>query len=628
MKAIQKRVFIAILTLALLVSCFPVFIASAKTWYPTPPKDYKLPYYVYVEKGSHTMSIYGRDVNGKYSCVVRRYSTATGRTAGKTPVGEFKLGGRERWHNFGVYAQYLTYIKNTNVMVHSALYSSKKIDKLLPASYNVIGTNASAGCMRTTCAAAYFVYKNCAAGTIIKIVNNAPKGTSSTPPADLSSSTKYDPSDPLKPNGKDSSLVTPMRLTMSKTSASRIAKTKLTLSAKISPIGANSQTKISWKSSNTKVATVSGGVVTAVAAGKVTITAKTANGKSATCTLTVRAAVAPTSVTLNRTSLSLKTGGTYTLKATIAPSTANTGTALTWTSSNTSIAKVDSKGKITAVAAGTATITVKVANGKKAACVVKVYKPVSPTGVRIDKDNFSMFKGDSITLKVVFSPAGANTNTALTWTSSKPSVAKVDSKGRLTAAGNGKATITVKTANGKTDNVVVTVTTAVYPTGITLNKSKLALDVGGTFVLSATIKPSNTNINNSLTWTTSDASVAKVNTHGMVTAVAAGTATITVKTLNGKTATCLVTVKAKISPSKVTLNFSKLSLYTGDNFMLAATIEPQNANINTSLTFTTSNAAVATVNLSGMVTAVAVGTATITVKTLNGKTATCLVTVK
>lgn len=152
------------------------------------------------------------------------------------------------------------------------------------------------------------------------------------------------------------------------------AKSKLT--ATVKPADATNK-KVTWKSSKTSVATVnSTGTITATKAGTATITVTTASGKKiTTCKVTV--VVPVKSVKLNSTSKSLKEKGTYQVKATVSPSNATTKT-VTWSSSNKSIAKVDSKGKVTAVAAGTATITAK-AGDKTAKCkitVTAVKKPV------------------------------------------------------------------------------------------------------------------------------------------------------------------------------------------------------------------------------------------------------------
>ena len=142
---------------------------------------------------------------------------------------------------------------------------------------------------------------------------------------------------------------------------------KETLTATLTPT--NSATYCSWSSSDDTVAAVtSGGVVTGKKVGTAVITVKTTNGKTATCTVTVKKA--PTAVTLDKTELSIKVGETYTLKKTLTPS--NAATSYTYTSSKTAVATVTSSGKIVAKKAGTAVITVTTHNGKTATCTVTV----------------------------------------------------------------------------------------------------------------------------------------------------------------------------------------------------------------------------------------------------------------
>jgi len=145
------------------------------------------------------------------------------------------------------------------------------------------------------------------------------------------------------------------------------------LTATVSPQQALDKT-LTWKSSNTAVAKVdANGKVTPVAPGTatITVTATDGSGKSASCTVKITQPV--TGITLNKTSLSLKTGGSATLTATVAPSNAS-NKGLTWKSSDTEVATVDTSGKVTAVAPGTATITVtaKDGSGKSASCTVSV----------------------------------------------------------------------------------------------------------------------------------------------------------------------------------------------------------------------------------------------------------------
>lgn len=133
-----------------------------------------------------------------------------------------------------------------------------------------------------------------------------------------------------------------------------------TLTAAVYPANATNQSVI-WYSSNTAVATVTNGVVTAVGPGITIIMAKTAGGSiPAFCRVTV--AVSVTGVSLNTTSVALKRGGMVFLIATITPSNA-TNRGVIWTSSNSRVARVDISGMIIAVGKGTATITVTTKDG-------------------------------------------------------------------------------------------------------------------------------------------------------------------------------------------------------------------------------------------------------------------------
>ena len=168
-------------------------------------------------------------------------------------------------------------------------------------------------------------------------------------------------------------------------------------------------------------------------------------------------------------------------------------------------------------------------------------------------------------------------------------------------------------------------------TGVTLNKTVLELYTRGSETLTATIAPTNAT-NKNVTWTSSKSTVATVDANGKVTAKSIGIADITVTTEDGGyTATCRVGVVRRpagdVSVTGVTLNKTTLKLGKGTSETLTATIAPTNAT-NKKVTWTSSNAAVATVDASGKVTGVAKGTATITVTTEDGgHTATCAVEV-
>jgi uncharacterized protein YjdB len=161
---------------------------------------------------------------------------------------------------------------------------------------------------------------------------------------------------------------------------------------------------------------------------------------------------------------------------------------------------------------------------------------------------------------------------------------------------------------------------------VSLDKTEITLAEGETHTLTATISPDNAQ-DKSVTWSSSEEAIAKVDQNGKVTAVKAGTATITVTTKDGgKTATCAVTVIAKVA--SVSLDKTSMTLTVGETQTLTATVTPDNAQ-DKSVTWSSSDATVATVDQDGKVTAVKAGTATITVTTTDGgKTATCAVTVQ
>ena len=395
---------------------------------------------------------------------------------------------------------------------------------------------------------------------------------------------------------------------------------------------ANASVKeVSWKSSTTSIATVSEtGEVNALAPGTAQITVTSEDGgKTASCEVTVKAKVIPvSSVSLNKTSLTMTVGDTETLVASVLPENA-TDPSVAWSSSNTSIATVSSTGEISAKAAGTATITVKTNDGgKTATCTINVTAAtVSVTGVSLNKTSMSMTVGDTQTLTATITPSNA-TDKSVTWSSNNTSVATVSSSGVVTAKAAGMATITVKTTDGsKTATCTVTVKAAtVSVTGVSLDNTSITMTEGTTQTLTATVAPENAT-DKSVTWSSNNISVATVSSSGVVTAKAAGTATITVKTNDsGKTATCTVTVKAAtISVTGISLDKTSLSLTVGDTQTLTATITPSNAT-DKSVTWSSNNTSVATVSSTGVVTVNNVGLAVITVATNDGNlTASCSV---
>ena len=248
-------------------------------------------------------------------------------------------------------------------------------------------------------------------------------------------------------------------VTLSQTELSLVKGATATLTATVLPSDATNQ-KVTWSSTNTAVATVENGTVTAVSVGNATITVTTEDGNyTATCEVTVT--VSATGVTLSQTELPLAKGATATLSATVVPADA-TNKKVTWRSNNTSIATVEN-GTVTAVSGGNATITVTTEDGNHTArCEVVVTAPVPAASVTLSQTELILRKGATAKLTATVLPTDA-TNKKVRWSSNNTAVAIVES-GTVAALSAGNATITVTTEDGNhtaTCSVTVEATSAV-----------------------------------------------------------------------------------------------------------------------------------------------------------------------
>lgn len=395
------------------------------------------------------------------------------------------------------------------------------------------------------------------------------------------------------------------------------------LTATVSPSNAENK-KIIWISGDGAVATVNEGIVTAIKPGKTEITVKTDDGgKTATCTVIVTDRICPVeSVSIDKTSIELTEGDEVTLTVAVNPDNA-TNKNVIWSSNDTDVATVID-GKVTAVKPGNATITVKSEDGGKAAsCEVTVLKKVYPVeSVVLDKVTAEIIEGDVLTLFATVNPDNA-TDKSLTWSSSDESVVTVVD-GKVTAVKVGAATITVKTVDGgKTASCDITVLPRAVES-VALDKTQVELKTGEEVIVAAIINPDNaTNMN--VTWTSDDENIATV-TDGKIVGVNVGNTIVTVTTDDGgKTATCNVTVLPWAVES-VSLDYTQVTMKRGGEFLLTATINPDNAT-NKNVSWSSSNDNIVSV-VNGKLVAVDAGQATITVKTKDGdKTATCDVTV-
>ena len=382
------------------------------------------------------------------------------------------------------------------------------------------------------------------------------------------------------------------------------------LIATVEPAGAVGS--VSWSSSNDGIASVADGVVTAKSAGSATITAKISTF-SATCSVTVTDPyVKVASVELDKTSLDLVEGDAAQLTATVKPDNATDKT-VTWKSSDAKIATVSASGEVVAVAEGKATITAS-AGDASASCEVSVAKKViAVESISLNETALELTEGETATLTATVLPENA-TDKTVTWTSDNTAVATV-ADGVVTAVAEGTAKITAKAGDASVLCTVTVKKKVIAVESVTLDKTSLELTVGGTGTLTATVKPDNAT-DKTVTWSCDNTAVATV-ADGVVTAVAEGTAKVTAKA-GDATAVCTVTVKADVvKVTEITINEADFSLAVGETKTLTVTVKPDNAS-DKSVTWTSDQPGIASVNSNGVVTAVAAGNAKITVKANGG----------
>ena len=244
-----------------------------------------------------------------------------------------------------------------------------------------------------------------------------------------------------------------------------------TLTATVRPDNADNK-KVKWSSDKTEIATVDGaGRVTAVKSGEAVVTVTTEDGgKTASCKVTVKAkAVNVTEVSLDKTELTLTEGETETLTATVRPDNADNKKVM-WSSDKTDVATVDGAGRVTAVKAGEAVVTVTTEDGgKTATCKVTVKaKAVPVTGVEVNPWAVTLSVRGTSKLSYTIRPADA-TNQNVKWESESPSVATVDSEGNVQGVAAGTAKICVTTEDGGFKS---------YCT-VTVKKAESKFEVGG-----------------------------------------------------------------------------------------------------------------------------------------------------
>ena len=365
-----------------------------------------------------------------------------------------------------------------------------------------------------------------------------------------------------------------------------------------------------WKCLDETVATVDDqGVVTAVGVGNTFVVVTSSLGYSATCSIVVTQQ--PSSITLAKTEVIVNVGETYAIEYSLVPAN-STAQTVTWTTQNAGVATVDESGKVTGVAKGTTFIIGSLPNGYVTYLNVVVKEAVK--GVTLETTEKTIVKGETFTLKPVFTPAEPS-NTNMTWTSSNEKAAKVNAAGKVTGVAGGVANITGTTEDGGY-TVMCTVTVKEKVTKISLNHSSYRLVKGKTVKLKATVT-SNTATTKKVKWTTSKKAIATVTSTGLVKGKKVGTCVIKATTTDGtkKTARCTIRVIQRVSSLQINKTYAKVM--QGKTLTLKTKITPSKASIK-HLKWSSSDETIATVTSRGKVTGITPGTCTITAKTTDG----------
>lgn len=322
-------------------------------------------------------------------------------------------------------------------------------------------------------------------------------------------------------------------------------------------------------------------------------------------------AVTPTSVTISPSTLTLVEGESQKLTATVQPKDAEYD-GISWSSSAPEIATVTKDGQVTALKAGSATITAKAGNVSGSCKVTVTAAPpqtIDVTGVTLEPATLSLEEGETATLTATVAPDNAS-NKDIAWASADEGIATVKD-GIVTAVAAGETTVTVTTVDGgKTASCQVAVTAAppqtIAVTGVTVSMNFVELTEGDEpYQLTATVQPEDAT-NKEVTWASADESVATVK-DGLVTPVAPGETTVTVTTVDGgKTDKCTVSVLAKEVPATgVTVDPASVEIVEGETYQLKATVSPEGAD--QTVEWVSQHNSIATVDQNGLITAVSPG---------------------
>ncbi|HEX6927566.1 MAG TPA: Ig-like domain-containing protein [Longimicrobiaceae bacterium] len=384
---------------------------------------------------------------------------------------------------------------------------------------------------------------------------------------------------------------------------------------------------VAWSSSDETVATVtSAGLVRGVGPGEATISA-TSEGKRGTATVTVNPKPVAT-VSVSPDEATLTVGATQQLNATLRAGDGSVlnGRAVAWSSSDEDVATVDNSGRVTAVAAGKATITARSEGRSGTATITVIPKPVATVEVSPDGATLLVGEKQQFRARALASDGSELTGRPVTWSSSDPDIVEISSTGLATALAAGAATIRA-TIEGRVGTAGVAV--GVPPVAsVEVVPTTFTLEVDETRTLEAITRAANGSelTGRTVVWTSDDEAVARVSSEGVVRAMGPGATTITASS-EGRNGTATVTVVPK-PVATVSISPDEATLMVGETRQLSVTLRASDGTAlnGRAVAWSSDSPNVARVSDTGLVTALGPGEAQITASS-EGRSGTATITV-
>lgn len=399
-----------------------------------------------------------------------------------------------------------------------------------------------------------------------------------------------------------------------------------------------------FTSSDSSVATVNqSGVIQGLKEGNAIITVSSSNGLAKDTTYVsvykkgastvvdgepIKTDNYPKSLTVSPQSLNLKLGGSSQLIASVLPEKSNNQ--ISWSSTNSRVATVDSNGLVSAVGMGSATIIARTINDITYNVNVLVGNYSKELrSILVTTNYITLAVSNSKQLAVAFTPADAS-NKNVFWTSSNPSVATVDKYGVVKAISPGSTIIKATSEDGGyTDTATIEVVNydnIIEEKSIAFDSSSYTVGIGSTKSLIPIITPSNATFK-SVRFESSNPNIATVDENGVVRGLKEGTVSITATTNRNRLKATTTIIVKYINATSVKVNTTNVNLGKNETFTLVATVLPSDAT-NKKVSYSVSNSNIATIDANGIITGKNTGTATITITPSEGNPATVLVNVK